>query len=142
MEICLKRKARCIRSRCLYKNTQNPVSFSLVLSYTAYLYIIHNLCWIVLKISPKEKKGLLHICVYVSTFVCSAQNQMRVLILCWVNLQVLTPAQKIPKTTTITKTPTNNKICWEQYPQCYSSLLGFCFPSSHISKGLKSQEIF
>lgn len=96
-----------------------------------------------------SKRKDFYICVYIWAHLCFAQIQMRVLILCWVNPQLLT------KTKTKTNKQINknqqqpnkqkptNKICWEQHPQCWSSsLFGFCFPSSQISCGFKSKEIF
>lgn len=65
MEICLKRKTRCTRSSSLHKNTQNPVLFFLITSNTGYLHVIHNLCWIVLKIFPK---GIERTFIYVHIF--------------------------------------------------------------------------
>ena len=44
------------RSRSLYKNIQNSVLFFLIPSNTSYLHVIHNLCWIILKMFPKGKE--------------------------------------------------------------------------------------
>lgn len=69
MEICLRRKTRCIRSRSLYKNTQNLVLFFLIPSNTGYLHAIHNLCWTVLKIFPKGKESTFtYVCIF--EYVC------------------------------------------------------------------------
>lgn len=68
-EICLKRKARCIRSRPLYKNTEIPVSFFLKKPNTGYLHVIHSFHQLVLKVIPKDKQRTF-IYVYISKQVC------------------------------------------------------------------------
>ena len=65
------KKDQVCRSRSLYKNIQKSVLFFLIPSNIGYLHVIHNLCWIILKMFPKGKeRTFTYMCIleYVCVF--------------------------------------------------------------------------
>lgn len=65
------KKDQVCRSRSLYKNIQKSVLFFLIPSNIGSLHVIHNLCWIILKLFPKGKeRTFTYICIleYVCVF--------------------------------------------------------------------------
>lgn len=76
MEICLKRKA-IEEEDSSVKTLRILRHFFLIPSYAGYLCVIHNLCWIALKLSPKGKERTftrMRVCEYICLF-CSNPNE-------------------------------------------------------------------
>lgn len=122
MEICLKRKA--IEEDSFIKTLKILCHFFLIPSYAGYLCVIHNLCWIALKLSPKGKERTftrMRICEYICLFCSNLNESFNVMLSKSPGSDPKTPQKtksENQKTTNQTNKNPPKKICWEQHPQC------------------------